>query len=121
MRELQTEAVSALLEELIAAQWRPGQLRHLVGAPPTQSSVALQDSVERDAAHLVGLLRALLSSPSPDALQTTPPPTEWLREREPSCSLCADEGAFFVTDDVHLCSRCVSVLATGQARLTDIA
>ena len=36
----------------------------------------------------------------------------------PSCSLCDGQGAFFVTHDVHLCSRCVAVLATGEARLS---
>ena len=36
----------------------------------------------------------------------------------PACSLCSGEGAFFVTHDVHLCSRCVAVMATGEARLS---
>ena len=36
----------------------------------------------------------------------------------PACSLCAGEGAFFVTHDVHLCGRCVAALATGEARLS---
>lgn len=35
----------------------------------------------------------------------------------PACSLCDGEGSFFVSRDVHLCSRCVAVLATGEARL----
>lgn len=38
----------------------------------------------------------------------------------PPCSLCAGEGAYFVTRDVHLCKRCVDVLATGQARLSEV-
>jgi hypothetical protein len=37
----------------------------------------------------------------------------------PPCNLCAGEGAYFVTRDVHLCKRCVDVLATGQARLRE--
>ena len=36
----------------------------------------------------------------------------------PECSLCSGEGAYFVTRDVHLCRRCVDVMATGQARLS---
>ena len=35
----------------------------------------------------------------------------------PSCSLCDGEGSFFVSRDVHLCPRCVEVLASGEARL----
>jgi hypothetical protein len=35
----------------------------------------------------------------------------------PPCSLCDGEGSFFVSHEVHLCSRCVAVLATGRARL----
>ena len=35
----------------------------------------------------------------------------------PACSLCGGEGSFFVSREVHLCSRCVAVLATGEARL----
>ena len=44
------------------------------------------------------------------------PPSE--PRTRPACSLCAGEGAFFVTHDVHLCSRCVEVMATGEARLS---
>ena len=44
------------------------------------------------------------------------------REREPrtrpACSLCAGEGTYFVTREVHLCRRCVDQLATGRARLS---
>ena len=32
MRELETPEVAAVLVELVAAGWRPGQLRHRVGA-----------------------------------------------------------------------------------------
>jgi hypothetical protein len=35
----------------------------------------------------------------------------------PACSLCDGEGSFFVSPEVHLCPRCVAVLATGEARL----
>ena len=35
----------------------------------------------------------------------------------PACSLCDGEGSFFVSREVHLCARCVAVLATGEARL----
>ena len=35
----------------------------------------------------------------------------------PACCLCGGEGSFFVSREVHLCPRCVAVLATGEARL----
>ena len=35
----------------------------------------------------------------------------------PACSVCDGEGTSFVSRDVRLCSRCVAVLATGEARL----
>ena len=153
MRELDTPQVAAVLEELLAAGWRPGQLRHRVGAAPAQGSV------ERDAAHLLELLRGLREQPCPDALHTqqvaerearrrwedeaTPPPASpEVREARlaeiraslkaaprrrpepeprtrPDCSLCAGEGAYFVTREVHLCARCVEVLASGSARLRE--
>lgn len=62
MRAMGTEEVDGLLERLVAAGWRPGQLRHRVGAEPSQGSV------ERDAAHLVELLTSLTASPCPDAV-----------------------------------------------------
>ena len=152
MREMATAPVAALLGQLINAGWRPGQLRHRVGAAPSQGSV------ERDAAALVELLDALTRCPAPDAAHAARRSERSLaREREaaeaplpatpearqqhlaqmraalgvpprrrpepeprtrPACSLCAGEGAFFVTHDVHLCSRCVEVMATGEARLS---
>ena len=62
MRELDTPEVAAVLDELVTAGWRPGQLRHRVGAAPSQGSV------ERDAVHLLELLRGLRDQPCPDAL-----------------------------------------------------
>jgi len=152
IREMATAPVAALLEQLITAGWRPGQLRHRVGAAPSQGSV------ERDAAALVALLTALTSVPAPDvehaarrreraqdqereAAQAPVPATHEAQQQHlarmrtslgvpprrpagpeprtrPACSLCAGEGAFFVTHDVHLCSRCVEVMATGEARLS---
>lgn len=152
MRELDTPAVAEVLDELVAAGWRPGQLRHRVGAAPAQGSV------ERDAAHLLELLSGLRGTTCPDALHAQEvreraeqrrweaehaPPVASPEVREarlaeiraslkgaprrrpqaeprtrPACSLCAGEGAYFVTRDVHLCRRCVDVMATGAARLS---
>ena len=151
MRELDSPAVAAVLEGLVAAGWRPAQLRYRVGGAPSQGSV------EGDAAHLLGVLRGLTGVLAPDLQHL-----EDLRERDrartdreagapepaspeaverhlarmraqlgvqprrrrevqprlrPSCSLCDGEGAFFVTHDVHLCSRCVAMIAAGEVRL----
>jgi hypothetical protein len=155
MRELDAEPVAEVLEELVAAGWRTGQLRHRVGAEPSQGSV------ERDAAQVLALLRSLRAQTCPDvahareaeqrerqrawerssAPQPASPEVREARLAEiraglkgvprrraepeprtrPACSLCAGEGAYFVTREVHLCRRCVDVLATGRARLSDTA
>lgn len=152
MRELDTPVVAALLGRLVAAGWRPGQLRSRVGAEPTQGSVAA------DAVHLQALLEGLLDEECPDARHAreraeqlaqrereraeAPRPADpevrdrWISEIRASlkstpprrrdqhevrlraeCALCSDESAFFVRRDVHLCRRCVDLLASGQVRL----
>jgi hypothetical protein len=63
MREMDAPDVAALIERLVAAGWRPGQLRHRVGAAPAQGSVAA------DGVHLRGLLEQLLAVPCPDAVR----------------------------------------------------
>ena len=152
MRELDSEPVAEVLDELVAAGWRTGQLRHRVGAEPAQGSP------ERDAAQLLHLLRSLLEQTAPDVahareVEQRRQDRAWERETgprpaapevrdaalaeiraglrgaprrrpepeprtRPSCSLCDGEGSFFVTRDVHLCRRCVALLATGEARLS---
>lgn len=61
VRELRTAPVGALLDRLVAAGWRSGQLRHRVGAETSLGSV------ERDAAHLTDLLERLTTVLCPDA------------------------------------------------------
>ena len=34
----------------------------------------------------------------------------------PDCALCAQEAEFFVRRDVHLCTRCVDLLAAGEVK-----
>lgn len=54
------------------------------------------------------------------SLKSTPArrrPDRDLRVRA-ECALCSDESAFFVRRDVHLCRRCVDLLATGEVRLS---
>ena len=151
MRALDTEPVAEVLDELVAGGWRPGQLRHRVGAEPAQGSV------DKDAQHLLEMLRGLRGQTCPDleharAVREREQARRWEQESSPlpaspevraahlaqmraavpgvprrrvqpeprtrpSCSLCHGEGTYFVTREVHLCPRCVDVLATGQARL----
>lgn len=151
MRELDTPVVAAVLAELVAAGWRTGQLRSRVGAEPSQGDV------DRDAAHLLELLRSLCDQPCPDLVHAREVQEREQRRRweqgnapqpaspevrdahlaqiraglrgqprrrtapeprtRPDCSLCAAESAYFVTREVHLCARCVDVLASGRARL----
>lgn len=153
MRALDNQQVAEVLEELVAAGWRPGQLRHRVGAEPAQGSV------DKDADHLLEVLRGLRDQTCPDVLHarevearaearrweqlTAPTPAseqvraariaeirsglkgtprkraEPVPRTRPPCSLCAGEGSFFVTRDVHLCKRCVDVMASGAARLSE--
>ena len=71
MRELDTPAVAEVLDALVTAGWRPGQLRSRVGSAPSQGSH------ERDAAHLADLLRELLAQTPPDVAHVRE-----MRERE---------------------------------------
>ena len=153
VRALDADRAGREVDALVAAGWRPGQLRARIGAEPSQGSP------ERDADHVLELLRALAGEVPPDvaharelerrrrdrddqqALAPQPASPEVRRrsvERirselglvpsrrapaeprtRPACSLCDGEGAYFVTREVHLCARCVEVLATGQARLSE--
>lgn len=145
-RELDTPDVRALLDDLVDAGWRPWQLRHRVGALPTQPSSA------QDAEVITVLLRQLRSEPSPQArydeeqarrlstarmAEDEPAPSDpaererWIavirsglkgRPRvvtpaplrvRPDCAVCQGESDFFVRRDVHLCGRCVDLLASG--------
>jgi hypothetical protein len=152
MRALDTDETAALVDDLLAAGWRPGQLRHRVGAEPARGSVegdaagvlellrALHDVEPPDAAHAREVQRRRLDREHADAL--APPPAspevraaaiaqirsglkgaprrrpEPVPRTRPACSLCAGEGRYFVTRDVHLCARCVEVMATGRARIS---
>jgi hypothetical protein len=61
MRELDSPEVAALLDELLTAGWRAGQLRARVGAEPSQGTV------EGDAELLHALLGRLREQECPDA------------------------------------------------------
>jgi len=75
-------------------------------APQPASPEVRRRSVQRIRAEL-GLVPGRRAAPEP-------------RPR-PVCNLCDGEGTFFVSPAVHLCPRCVAVLATGEARLVATA
>lgn len=148
-RALDTADVAELVDGLVAAGWRPGQVAHRVGGEPAQGSL------ERDAVHVVEVLRALAAQIPPDVAHARGrqererasrraepgPASPAVREAalasirsglkglpssrpvppqrsRPACNLCGGEGSYFVTRQVHLCPRCVALLAAGEARLS---
>jgi hypothetical protein len=151
VRGLDAEQAARDVEALVAAGWRTGQLRSRIGAEPSQGSP------DRDADHVLAVLRALRDETPPDVAharelarrrreqederaRAPQPASPEVRRRSverirtelglvtsgraapeprtrPRCSLCDGEGSFFVSREVHLCARCVAVLATGEARL----
>ncbi|GAC1444239.1 MAG: hypothetical protein NVS3B26_12730 [Mycobacteriales bacterium] len=58
-RELETDEVAELVDNLVDRGWRWGQLGHRVGMLPTQPSSA------QDAEIIIAMLRRLLEEPSP--------------------------------------------------------
>jgi hypothetical protein len=151
VRALDQQRAALEVDALVAAGWRTGQLRSRIGAEPSQGSP------ERDAEHVLAVLRALRSETPPDVAharererrrqerederaRAPAPASPEVRRRcveriraelglvprrtvahqhraRPACNLCDGEGSFFVSPEVHLCQRCVTVLATGEARL----
>lgn len=106
MHELDTPPVAALLDRLIASGWSSGQLRHRVGGHLGGEGTG--GSPDQIASQLLDRLLALGA--------TAPAP---VLSAVPHCSLCDGAGALPVTGDVHLCRRCVALLASGRARLAD--
>ena len=72
---------------------------------PTSRSAA--PAAPEDCARWAASIRAGLRT-GPRPRRPAPPP----RER-PACSACGGASAFFVRRDVHLCGRCVDLLAAG--------
>lgn len=110
MAELDTPATAELLGALVLEGWSPERLRHQVGAYLTDASATPSPGV---VAEQVATRLAVLRTPAP-GLGAEPD-----RSTASSCALCAAESAVPVADDVHLCRRCVALLATGRARLAD--
>ncbi len=90
MRELDTPVVASLVQRLLDAGWRSGQLRHRVGGAPSQGSP------ERDAAHLAELLRGLTAVVAPDIEHA-----EQLRRREADQAQAARDAPPAATPEVR--------------------
>ena len=145
---LDTPEVAAVVQPLLDAGWRPGQLATRVGALPAAPDPA---------AAVLSALRELAGRMTPDQAWVAErsqrqqlrslaaveePASPQARERwiaqirsglsgprpvrpapagrtRPACALCGQSSTFFVTHQVRLCGPCVEVLATGSARLAD--
>lgn len=146
---LRTAEVGDLVLQLLDAGWRRGQLAARLGAMPAGEDpeadvVRLlrgfleqlppdarwrEEKAERDALQAsraeaeepaseesrqrwVAQIRADLSVPrAPRQARPTPPSRQ--------CTLCGEDGTFFVTRGVRLCQTCVGLLQAGAVRLPD--
>jgi AcrR family transcriptional regulator len=146
---LRTAEVGDLVLQLLDAGWRRGQLASRIGAlpagpDPVESVVALlrgfleqlppdarwrEQKAQRDALHAsrveaeapateqsrqqwVSQIRADLALPREPRRDRSVPPVR-------QCSLCGEEGTFFVARGVRLCQTCVGLLQAGAIRLAD--
>lgn len=147
--DLRTAEVGDLVLQLLDAGWRKGQLAARLGAMPAgtdpvqdvtrllqgfldqlppdarwreekasrdalraSSAQAEQPASEESKQKWVAQIRAELAVPRPTR---TAEPVRLHRE----CTLCGEEGTFFVTREVRLCQTCVGLLQAGAVRLPD--
>jgi hypothetical protein len=129
VRELESPEVARLLRELVVRGWRPRQLADRVGAQPVEPTSARDAEVARreqdreqasreapvvaapeERARWIEAIRSGLKGSRTRAAFGPP-----VRLR-PDCALCSAESQFFVRRDVHLCKRCVDLLAAGEVR-----
>lgn len=110
MTELDTPEVAEVLASLVESGWPPDQLRREVGPylVAGDSRPGPRDTADR----LIRRLTALTAVPGRSR-------HVWAGVDASCCALCSAESAMPVVDDVHLCRRCVELLATGRARLSD--
>ena len=146
---LRTPEVGDLVLQLLDAGWRRGQLSSRIGAlpagpdPAAEVTVLLRGFLEQlppdarwreEKAHrdVLRVSQAEVEAPATEesrqqwmariradlALPKEPPrarPTNLVRQ----CSLCGEEGTFFVARGVRLCETCVGLLQTGAVRLAE--
>jgi hypothetical protein len=146
---LRTPEVGDLVLQLLDAGWRRGQLSSRIGAlpagpdPAAEITALLRGFLEqlppdarwreersrRDALkasreeaeqpasedsrrHWVAQIRADLSLPREPRTSRSVQPVR-------SCSLCGEDGTYFVARGVRLCETCVGLLQAGAVRLPD--
>ncbi len=98
-----------LLEHLSPQEAYDEELRRRAHREERALEAAHQPASEQDKARWVAAIRSGLTG---RARVSFGPPVR-LR---PDCSLCEGEAAYFVRRDVHLCGRCVDLLAAGEIR-----
>ena len=106
LRALRTEVAPDVAHARELERRRQEREHEQARAPEPASPEVRRRSVARIRAEL-GLVPRRAAPPEP--------------RTRPACNLCDGEGSFFVSPDVHLCPRCVAVLATGEARLVATA
>ena len=136
--------VAALVTSLLDRGWRSGQLAARIGACPAAADPAagvrvlleaLQDEPtpeQRTAADRARRAVAATDRPAPASAQvkarylaqirrelglTSAPARPSAVRLRPPCALCGEASGYFVTRQVRLCTSCVQVLESGQARL----
>jgi hypothetical protein len=146
---LRTPEVGDLVLQLLDAGWRRGQLSSRIGAMPSGSdpvadvtgllrgfleqlppdarwreeksqrdalrasrSEAEQPASEESKQQWVARIRADLALPRE-------PPSTRVHQVSRACSMCGEEGTYFVARGVRLCQTCVGLLQAGAVRLPD--
>jgi len=103
------EALRGLLAQLSPQEAYDEELRRRADREEFERESALQPASAEDKARWVAAIRSGLTGRG--RVSFGPP----VRLR-PDCSLCEGEAAYFVRRDVHLCGRCVDLLAAGEVR-----
>lgn len=101
------EALRALLSQQSPQEAYDDELRRRAYREQLDRESAHEPASAEDKARWVEAIRSGLTG---RARVSFGPPVR-LR---PDCSLCAGEAAYFVRRDVHLCGRCVDLLAAGE-------
>ena len=103
------EALRRLLAQLSPQEAYDEELRRRRQNAEHEKQTRHEPASEQDKARWVAAIRSGLTG---RARVSFGPPVR-LR---PDCSLCEGEAAYFVRRDVHLCGRCVDLLAAGEIR-----
>ena len=146
--DLHTPAFGDLVLQLLDRGWRRGQLAARIGAMPAgRDPVADVEALLRGFLEQVppdarwreekaqrDLVRSQASSEEPASEESRQrwierirselggprrPPRGPVQRVRRACALCGEAGDYFVTREVRLCGGCVTLLATGAAKLPE--